>query len=47
MEVLTIPAFIGSCPYADSLFVGSKAMAKIYEFDIVYGHTGSKNIILN
>ena len=47
MEVLTIPAFIGSCPYADSLFVGSKAMAKIYEFDSVYGHVGSKNIILN
>lgn len=47
MEVLTIPAFIGSCPYADKLFVGAKAMAKIYEFDSVYGHTGSKNIILN
>ena len=47
MEVLTIPAFIGSCPYADSLFVGSKAMAKIFEFNKVYGHVGSKNIILN
>lgn len=47
IEVLTIPAFIGSCPYADSLFVGSKAMAKIFEFNKVYGHIGSKNIILN
>lgn len=47
IEILTIPAFIGSCPYADSLFVGSKAMAKIYEFDSNFGHTGSKNIILN
>lgn len=47
MEVLTVPAFVGSCPYADKLFVGSKAMAKIYEFDSVYGHVGSKNIILN
>lgn len=47
IEVFTVPAFVGSCPYADSLFVGSKAMAKIYEFDSVYGHTGSKNIILN
>lgn len=47
IEVLTIPAFIGSCPYSDSLFLGSKAMVKIYEFNKVYGHIGSKNIILN
>lgn len=47
IEVLTIPAFIGSDPYADSLMVGGKAMAKLFEFDEVYGHIGSKNIILN
>lgn len=46
-EVLTIPAFIGSDPYADSLFVGSKAMAKLYLFDRKYGKIMSKNIILN
>lgn len=47
IEVLTVPAFIGSDPYADSLMVGGKAMAKLYEFDELYGHVGSKNIILN
>lgn len=46
-EVLTIPAFIGSDPYADSLFVGSKGMAKIYLFDRKYGKIMSKNIVLN
>ena len=46
-EVLTIPAFIGSDPYADSLFVGSKGMAKLYLFDRKYGKIMSKNIILN
>lgn len=46
-EVLTIPAFIGSDPYADSLYIGSKAMAKLYMFDRKYGKIMSKNIILN
>ena len=46
-EVLTIPAFIGSDPYADSLFVGSKGMAKLYLFDRKYGKIMSKNIFLN
>jgi hypothetical protein len=46
-EVLTIPAFIGSDPYADSLYVGSKAMAKLYMFDRKYGKIMSRNIILN
>lgn len=46
-EVIVIPSFCGSDIYSDSLFVGSKAMAKIYEFDHSYGHTGTKNIILN
>ncbi|MEF9983711.1 MAG: hypothetical protein RR806_06175 [Oscillospiraceae bacterium] len=47
IEVLTIPSFIGSDPYADLLTVGSKAMAKLFEFDPIYGHISSKNIILN
>jgi len=46
-EVLTIPSFIGSDPYADSLYVGSKAMAKLYLFDRKYGKIMSRNIILN
>ena len=46
-EVLTVPAFIGSDPYADSLFVGSKGMAKLYLFDRKYGKLMSKNIVLN
>lgn len=47
LEVLVVPSFVGSDPYSDTLNVGSKAMAKIYEFDELYGHIGSKNIILN
>ena len=47
IEILTCPSFVGSDPFADTLHVGSKAMCKLYEFDINNGHTGSKNIILN
>jgi len=47
IEILTCPSFVGSDPYADKLMVGSKAMCKLYEFDSVHGHIGSKNIILN
>lgn len=46
-EVIIVPSFCGSDPYSDSLFLGSKAMAKIFEFDEKFGHTGTKNIILN
>lgn len=46
-EVLILPSFVGSDPYADSLKVGSKAAAKVFEFDPYYGHVGSKNIFLN
>ncbi len=46
-EVLVVPSFIGSDPYADSLMVGSKAAAKIFEFDKKYGHTASRTFILN
>lgn len=46
-EVLVCPSFIGSDPYSDSLFKGSKGAVKIYGFDEVYGHTESYKIILN
>ncbi len=46
-EVLTIPSLIGSDPYSDSFFAGAKGMAQIYTFDEKYGHTDTKNIILN
>lgn len=47
VEILIVPSFIGSDPYADKLNVGAKAMSKIYIFDKIYGHIGSENIILN
>ena len=47
IEVLTVPSFIGSDPYADKLMVGAKAAAKLYKFDNLYGHIGSETIILN
>lgn len=46
-EVLVSPSFVGSDPYSDSLFKGSKASVKIYGFDEIYGHTESYKIILN
>lgn len=47
VEVLLTPSFVGTCPYANSLMVGSKSMVKIYEFEEHKGHVGTKNIILN
>lgn len=48
LEILVVPSFIGSDPYADTLNVGSKSMVKIYEFnEDLGGHVGSYNIILN
>lgn len=46
VETLVAPSFIGSCPYADKLLVGSQPACKIYVFDEVYGHTESHLIIL-
>lgn len=46
-EVLICPSFIGSDPYSDSLFKGSKGAVKIYGFDEIYGHTESYKIILS
>lgn len=47
IEILVAPSFVGSCPYADKLMVGSKAACKIFEFDKKYGHTASYKFILN
>lgn len=47
IEVLVSPSFVGSCTYADSLMVGGKAMAKIYEFEENKGLVVTRNIILN
>lgn len=46
-EVLVAPSFIGSDPYSDSLFKGSKAACMIYGFNSLYGHVESHKIILN
>lgn len=46
-EVLVSPSFVGSDPYSDSLFKGSKASVKIYGFDHLYGHTETYIFILN
>lgn len=47
IETLVAPSFVGSCPYADKLMVGSKAASKIFEFSPVEGHIASYSIILN
>lgn len=47
LEVLISSSIVGEDPYADKLMVGSKASVKIFEFDKVYGHVASYNIILN
>lgn len=44
---LVAPSFIGSCPYADRLMVGSKAGCDIYKINTTYGLTGVEHIILN
>lgn len=47
ISVITCPSFEGSCPYADTLKVGSKSMVRRYTFDRKYGHIGTKSYILN
>ena len=47
VEVLVCPSFIGTCPYADSLLLGTKASCKIFVFDEKYGHTDTYKIMLN
>lgn len=46
-EVLVCPSFIGSDPYSDSLYKGSKAACKIFGFDYYKGHTETYKILLN
>lgn len=46
-EILVAPSFIGSDPYSDSLFKGSKAACMIYGFNSLYGHVESHKILLN
>lgn len=46
-EVVLVPSFVGSDPYADSLKVGSKAMAKLYKIEVGCGITENYSIILN
>lgn len=46
-EVIICPSFVGSDPYSDKLARGSKAAAKIYGFDALYGMTESYKFILN
>lgn len=46
-EILVCPSFIGSDPYSDSLFKGSKAAVNIFGFDRIYGQTETYKIILN
>jgi hypothetical protein len=47
IEVLTASSFIGSDPYSDSLYKGSKGAVNIYGFDEKYGHTETYKMILN
>lgn len=46
-EVLRVPSFVGSDPYADKLMKGSKAAVNIFGFSEIYGHTETYKIILN
>ena len=46
-EVLISPSFVGSDPYSDKLYKGSKACVKVYGFDKLHGHTETYKIILN
>lgn len=46
-EVLISSSFIGSDPYSESIFKGTKAACKIYGFNGGEGHVESYKIILN
>ena len=46
-EVLISSSFIGSDPYSESLFRGTKAACKIYGFNGAEGHVESYKIVLN
>lgn len=46
-EVLIAPSFVGSDPYSDAIFKGSKAAAVIYGFHEYEGHNETYKFILN
>ena len=46
-EILITPSFVGSDPYSDSLFKGSKSSVVIYGFHELFGHNETYKIILN
>jgi hypothetical protein len=46
-EVLISSSFIGSDPYSESLFKGTKAACKIYGFNGAEGHIESYKMVLN
>lgn len=46
-EILVAPSFVGSDPYSDSLFKGSKSSVAIYGFHELFGHNETYKIILN
>ena len=46
-EILVSPSFVGSDPYSDSIFKGSKAAVAIYGFNDTEGHNETYKIILN
>ena len=47
VQTLVLGSFIGSCPYADKLMVGSKASCSVYGFHPKYGHIETYTCILN
>lgn len=47
IEVLVTPSFVGGCPYAQSLNLHSRPMAKIYKFEDFRGYIGSERIYLD
>lgn len=46
-EVLIAPSFVGSDPYSDTIFKGSKAAAVVYGFHEYEGHNETYKFILN
>lgn len=47
IEVLVTPSFVGGCPYAQSLNLHSRPMAKIYKFEEFKGYIGSERMYLD
>ena len=46
-EVHIVPSFVGSCPYADSLAIGSKAMSRLYKIEENVGVVETQTFVLN